>query len=77
MGYRSGFVLVWPVFGALVTHGLGRRLIPLSVAGQSANANFRSELVYAREKVQSPAANALSRSENEEFHGMNGQNKCN
>lgn len=50
-----GFVLVWPVFGALVTHGLGRRLIPLSVAGQSANANFRSELVYAREKAESLA----------------------
>lgn len=46
-----GFVLVWPIFGALVTHGLGRRLIPLSLAGESANANFRSELVHARDKV--------------------------
>lgn len=50
-----GFVLVWPIFGALVTHGLGRRLIPLSLAGESANANFRSELVHARDKAESLA----------------------
>ncbi|CAK9115856.1 unnamed protein product [Durusdinium trenchii] len=50
-----GFVLVWPIFGALMTHGLGRRLIPLSLAGESANADFRSELVFAREKADSLA----------------------
>ena len=44
-------MLLWPVFGALVTHGLGKRLIPLSLAGQNANADFRSELVHARDKV--------------------------
>ena len=42
---------MWPIFGALMTHGLGRRLIPLSLAGESANADFRSELVFAREKA--------------------------
>lgn len=50
-----GFVLVWPVFGAAVTHKLGRSLVPLSLAGESANANFRSELVHARDKAESLA----------------------
>lgn len=49
------FVLIWPAFGALMTHFLGRGLIPLCAAGQSATADFRSELVYVRDNADSLA----------------------
>eukprot|EP00931_Biecheleriopsis_adriatica_P004415 TRINITY_DN106091_c0_g1_i1.p1 TRINITY_DN106091_c0_g1~~TRINITY_DN106091_c0_g1_i1.p1 ORF type:complete len:768 (-),score=158.80 TRINITY_DN106091_c0_g1_i1:62-2365(-) len=50
-----GFVVVWPVLGAFVTHRIGQSLIPLSLAGETATANFRSELVHIREKADSLA----------------------
>merc|ERR1719191_31694 len=51
----SCLVIVWSVGGALTAHFLGSNLRALGAASQRANADFRSDLIYARDHAENLA----------------------
>lgn len=63
-GYMLWVALIYSLVGTLLTHLIGRKLIPLSFNQQQVEANFRYNLVRVREN---PEAIALYSGEADEF----------
>jgi putative ATP-binding cassette transporter len=67
-GYMVWLALIYSIFGTIITHLIGRRLIWLNFNQQRVEANFRYGLVRVREN---PESIALYGGEPEELTGLN------
>jgi putative ATP-binding cassette transporter len=68
-GYMFWAALAYAIFGTLVSHWLGRPLIPLDVAQQKREADFRFALVRVRENAESIALSAGETAERTHLRG--------
>jgi len=66
-GYLVWTALIYAIVGSVLTHYVGRRLIPLNFMQQRVEADFRFSLVRLREKSEGIA---LYRGEREELGGL-------
>ncbi len=69
-GYMVWVALLYSVFGTIITHLIGRKLINLSFLQQKVEADFRFGLIRIREN---PEAIALSKGEDSEATGLKGR----
>jgi putative ATP-binding cassette transporter len=66
-GYLVWTALIYAIVGSVLTHYVGRRLIPLNFTQQRVEADFRFSLVRLRENSEGVA---LYRGEREELGGL-------